>query len=778
MKQKPVSALTAFVKQTYHDGYGLQTSSGSISSWASDDGLHIMRGTSVRYSRTAQVLSWEDATARIGELLEQGRFATNVELIEAPGYERRRVAESLWYLSSDMSDAARDGGWLPIIRENWQGGFPEATERLAKLLEAPASRQTIMEQLTLFTQAWREDPSLMRFRHYRPDVMLERVAELELPRREYPGGMSELPAQKSFITEDEIDANLSRGGSFEGGVGRVYSFWQTEHTPKEKADFLKNEYGTGGGNNAISRNFHSWEDHSAKGITLRKPFAEEVNLSWAKVAKRIDALVAKDRYLTPEGKAAWEKAQAENGVRAAAVNEYNTIKEAHPDEIVLFQVGDFFELYGEDARTAASLLDFNLTSRNVPGVGRIEMCGLPSHRLDFYLEKLRDTQDAVVASISTLDGKHTIRVVLSIDHEAAQGIDAHEAEFSADGYRAFPGDRPEAPTPAPPKREITQADIDRAIQAWNGNIQRKHTVVRHMEMHGREKQTAEWLAMEFNATTDPFHISVDGAEMDLSWPKVQRRIAQLIKADRFYTQEEYDNMDDIDPVAIRERLESAEPSPFVQQVMADVERIAGQDADLSSQTEQEVTPVSPNLTQESGASAPDKDVAPAPEGRDTTVADSPETRDFTPYHVGDTVYLEDTAFEITAVGHLNVQLRDPALSYPIYRSESREQFERMLYRDRRNLPITDYLAADLERTSRYLQDALTGDGGLLEQAQKEQVSALLRSGEGNARVVSYLAASFGGSEKEMTMPSGYTASLRADVHAPGHVPAGAGGILP
>ena len=925
MKQKPASALTAFVKQTYHDGYGLQTSSGSISSWAADDGLHITRGTSVRYARTAQVLSWEDSTARIGELLEQGRFATNVELIEAPGYERRQVAESLWYLSSDMSDEARNGGWVPIIRENWHGGFPEATERLAKLLENPASRQTIMEQLSLFTQAWREDTSLMRFRHYRPDVMLERVAELGIARREYPGGMVELPAQKSFITEDEIDANLSRGGSFEGGAGRVYSFWQTEHTPKEKADFLKNEYGTGGGNNAISRNFHSWEDHSSKGITLRKPFADEVNLTWAKVAKRIDAMVAKDRYLTPEGKAAWEKAQAENGVRAAAVNEYNTIKEAHPDEIVLFQVGDFFELYGEDARTAARLLDFQLTSRNIPGVGRIEMCGLPSHQLDFYLEKLRDTQDAVVASISTLDGKHTIRVVPSIDHEAAQAIDAHEAEFGADGYRAFPGNRPEEEAPTPPKREITQADIDRAIQAWNGNIQSKHAVVRHMEMHGREKQTAEWLAMEFNATTDPFHISVDGAEMDLSWPKVQRRIAQLIKADRFYTQQEYDNLDDVDPIAIREHLaqagivngelvdpEALNRDPFIQQVMANAEQIAqeenpvfttpggvtyhaGDDVDTRAadgtmvrmhvdrvedgyvwytfpdmpeqepvnvfqsrfegwlddgssavvgtdqpsippvfttpggkqyrigeeyeartsdgeilvnvrieqvtedavfyslpeapettpiqlpradfdrlmdegrfapvQPEPEVTPVSSDLTQESGANVPENDAAPAPEGRDTREADSPEARDFTPYHVGDTVYLEDTAFEITAVGHLNVQLRDPALSYPIYRSESREQFERMLYRDRRNTPITDYLAADLDRTSRYLQDALTGDGGLLEPEQKEQIAWLFRGGEGNARVASYLAASYGGSEKELTMPSGDTGILHADVHA-------------
>ena len=471
MKQKPMTRLTAFVKQTFHDGYGLQTNNGRFASWAAEDGLHIAKGSSARYDRTAQILSWEDAAARIGELLEQGQFAANVELIEAPAYERRQAAESLWYLSGDMSAAAHEGGWLPILRENNHGGFPEATERLTKLLEDTSSRQIIMEQLAAFTQAWREDASLMRFRHYRPDVMLERVAELGIARREYPEGMAELPAQQSFITEDEIDATLSRGVSYDGAAGRIYAYWQQAHTPKEKADFLKNQYGTGGGNNAISHNFHSWEDHSAKGITLRKPFSEDVTLSWAKAAKRIDAMIAKDRYLTPEAKAEWEKAQAENEARSAADNEYNAIKEA------------------------------------------------------------------------------------------------------------------DDPSPPPQRRAITREDIDRAIQAWNGDIKSKHTVVRHMEKHGREKQTAEWLAREFNATTDPFHISVDGAEMDFPWSKVQRRIAQLIKAERFYTQEEYDNLDDVDPIAIRERLESPEPSPFVQQVMADAERIA--------QEEQAATPAQP-----------------------------------------------------------------------------------------------------------------------------------------------------------------------------------------
>lgn len=50
---------------------------------------------------------------------------------------------------------------------------------------------------------------------------------------------------------------------------------------------------------------------------------------------------------------------------ASPVLDYNSIKEMHPDDIVLYQVGDFFEIYGEDAKQAASLLDMNLTTRTI-----------------------------------------------------------------------------------------------------------------------------------------------------------------------------------------------------------------------------------------------------------------------------------------------------------------------------------------------------------------------------------------------------------------------------
>ena len=929
IKQKTVPELTVFLREIYHGGYGYRDGSRSISSWVAEDGIHIARGNAARYIRTAQVISWEDTVKWIGELLEEGRFATNVELSEAPGLERRRVAESLWYMTHDMSEEARGQGYVPILREDLPVGFPDGVEQLETMLADAGTRQTIIDQLGSFAEAYRQDPSLMRFRLYRPDKVILPVAELSLPRREYPEGLAELPTVDPFITEDEIDAYFSSGSDFSGGRGRIFSFWQESHTPKEKANFLKREYGTGGRNNALSGSFHSREDYGFKGITLQKPGCNVVQFSWAKAVKRIDALMEKDRYLTPEEKTEWEQARTE---KVAAVNEYNSIKEAHPDNIVLFQVGDFFEMYGEDARTAAKLLDFNLTSRNIPGVGRVELCAVPSHQLEFYLEKLRDTQDVVVAGIGTLDGKRAIREAPSIDHEAEQAIDAHEAEFAADGYRAFPGNRPQTEaqiSPEPVQQEITQADIDRAIQAWNGSNQSKHAVVRHMEMHGREKQTAEWLAMEFNATTKPFHISVDGAEMDLSWPKVQRRIAQLIRKDEFFTEEEKDNFEDIDTAAIREQLERPGPSPFVQQVIADVERIAAESDDSSREPDPAPRPVKrtsrsrvernyralarqfpeftsgeyrylqlrsrnedsgfmpltlewiaedqisvshfyelngdlmydPEMTfrvdrengtlepltfrqdgalqlyqevypapgrwipklrnelnafadqwfknieeqgripfravaeingedveysfdedgqsvpagemaerettqaQESGETSSDMETGPTPDSRDAGAAVSTEARDFTPYHVGDTVYLENTAYEITAIGDFDVQLRDPAQRYPIFRAENRQQFEQNLYRDRRNLSITDFLAADPDNNSDYLREALTGDGGLLEQAQKEQISALLRNGESNARVASYLADAFSGSTKELTLPSGHTASLRADIHA-------------
>ena len=121
------------------------------------------------------------------------------------------------------------------------------------------------------------------------------------------------------------------------------------------------------------------------------------------------------------------------------LNDYNSIKlnASYADSIVLFQVGDFFEMFGEDAKQAAALLELNLTTRELPGTGRVEMCGIPAHSLERYVEKLRDKHDVTIAATKGNSTERHVYTMRSIDHEAEDAINAYEAEFGADGLQVF-----------------------------------------------------------------------------------------------------------------------------------------------------------------------------------------------------------------------------------------------------------------------------------------------------------------------------------------------------
>ena len=678
-KGKSVEEIAAFLQSSFHGGNGVVTENGRYSAWYAEDGIHIANGDAARYLTSAKVVSWQEAAERIGQLLEQGEYAANVELAEAPGHERAELAQSIWYLRQDLSEQTRAQGYLSCLSDMRGGGFPEETARLAERLTDPAFREVLMDDFAQLRSDYREDRSLLRFHYHKPDKIEQGLRELSLPRREYRTEMAEIPAVQRFITEDEIAATLTRGSNIEGSKGRIYAYFKEKHSPREQADFLKDEYGIGGRSHAVSGASHSGEDHSGKGVSLKKQDCPDVQLKWSKVASRISELIRKDRFLTPEEKARFEQLQRQTAERSAAWNDYNAVKEAHPDDLVLFQVGDFFELYGEDAKQAAELLEINLTTRNIPGAGRVEMCGVPSHNLEMYVEKLRDKYDVTIAEAPDFRGERRIYTLRSVDHEAEAAIDAQEAEFGADGTRVFRDPAAEqvqptvqelferyrlsvgnalskdeaflnacrnsdrqnaylegaaairrivtesgdlqltrlyfdmpafhnrlhqelldelyptlATTVTPSPYKVTQADIDAALQQWNGRIESKHAVVRYMKAHARDRDTAAWLAAEYGVgdSSKPLQISVGNSEpVTLSWAKVQRRIAQLIQSDNFYTEQEQDNFDNIDPIAIREALaergivngqvvdaEANRNSPFIRQVMADVERIAAQEA--------------------------------------------------------------------------------------------------------------------------------------------------------------------------------------------------------
>ena len=625
-KQKPVEDIAALLQSTFHGGNGFKTPEGELSAWYAVDGIHIAPGRSAEYVRTAQVIAWQDAAVRISELMDSGAYASNVELAEAGQHERMQLAQALWYLKHDLSDEAREQGYLSCMDTLRGGGFPDETERLAERLTDSSFRDTLSGEFAQFYAAHEQDRSLLRFHYHKLDQIWQSLRELSLPRRDFSSEMTAVPELARFITEDEIDHALDRGSGVEGGKGRIYEYFTADHTGKEKAAFLKDEYGTGGHTHAVSGASGSYEDHSAKGITLKKADCANVELSWTKVAARIDSLIQKDRFLSPREKERYAQLQrekdAERELPVQAQNEYNAIKEAHPDDIVLFQVGDFFEIYGEDAKQAAELLDLNLTTRAIPGAGRVAMCGVPSHNLEMYVEKLRDKYDVTIAEAPDFRGERHIYTLRSIDHEAEAAINAYEAEFGADGTRVFRDPAAEQVQPTVQERlehyrpvvmaavsedtayrnacghsdrenaeiecnaavrravlnskdmelirlfsdmpefrsrlhretfegtygrlhdllrPLSQDDIDDALRAWNGNIESKHAVVRYMQQHGREKETAAWLAHEYGGKegNNLFIVRAGSPETaELTWPKVQRRLAQLIREDKFFTEQE------------------------------------------------------------------------------------------------------------------------------------------------------------------------------------------------------------------------------------------------
>lgn len=72
------------------------------------------------------------------------------------------------------------------------------------------------------------------------------------------------------------------------------------------------------------------------------------------------------------------------------MQEYFKIKDEHPDTIILFQIGDFYEAMGDDAITVSQALSLHNTTRRITDIERIDMCGFPSNRLETYTDMLLD----------------------------------------------------------------------------------------------------------------------------------------------------------------------------------------------------------------------------------------------------------------------------------------------------------------------------------------------------------------------------------------------------
>jgi DNA mismatch repair protein MutS len=98
-------------------------------------------------------------------------------------------------------------------------------------------------------------------------------------------------------------------------------------------------------------------------------------------------------------------------VETPLMKQYYSIKEKHPDAVLLFRVGDFYETFGEDAIKAAEILGITLTRRANGAASYVELAGFPHHALDTYLPKLVRAGQRVAICEQLEDPKMTKKIV-------------------------------------------------------------------------------------------------------------------------------------------------------------------------------------------------------------------------------------------------------------------------------------------------------------------------------------------------------------------------------
>lgn len=395
-KRRSIDEIAAFLPTVYRGGNGFTVNGDKYAVWYTDDGIRIAQGEQARYERGAQLIPWAEAAVRIGELLDAGRYATKDEVAGAEDYEHELIAQKLWHLCRDLSEG--NEGLFPSLADVG-GGYPEAVQQIAAKLADPEGREAVLGDYLDFREAYKADPDVLYAHYHDVDGIFVSLAAQLLERRKFASDMERLPNAYGLITQDEIDKVLCRGGGRAGSKWRIFRYFTEEHSRSEKAAALKELYGTGGRGHALSGASGSNESYDAKGIRLEKRGCEDVNLTWSAVARRIDELIASDRYMT-------ETELAEYDLHTAAYAKYRDVKASNSDAIVLVEHSGSYYAYRPDAEEISRTLDLR-----VKHAGGLDYVVIPGEQLDDALEKLRWRR--AVSYVDEAGVEHTLPFIIS-----------------------------------------------------------------------------------------------------------------------------------------------------------------------------------------------------------------------------------------------------------------------------------------------------------------------------------------------------------------------------
>ena len=364
MRERPEQENEEFLRREFGraNGRGIEYEGRKYAVWFLEDGIHLAQGNSIRTGYSKTMVTWEQASARILELLEVGTYLSASELAQAPDKVLHEAMDALLMTARDLNEEGRGQGLFPqtLAIHDQRKGYPELDEDMVAFAKTEGGLQTLAQEYHAFLDAYAAAPEIMRFRlsdynTHRIGVVLD---GLPYPERHFTAQPNFLRQCKMFITQDEIDQFFLRDS-----VDRrlaVYSHFCYPHTLEEQQKFIKNQFGEYSGGGCAGYN-HS---KTHKGLEYVRDYGfkkyDTVHLTIPNVVKEYQKLITQQRFPGEDAIAKipeYERRQVARAIYSSLYNAPDNVPRPYYMGMDYYQAVPLIEEELQDKSTAMWLMD-------------------------------------------------------------------------------------------------------------------------------------------------------------------------------------------------------------------------------------------------------------------------------------------------------------------------------------------------------------------------------------------------------------------------------------
>ena len=364
MRERPESENISFLRREFgtENGRGIEYEGRKYAVWFLEDGIHLAQGDSVRTGYSKTMVTWEQASARILELLEAGTYLSASELAQAPDKVLHEAMDAMLMTARDLNEEGRAQGLFPqtLAIHDQHKGYPELDKDMVAFAKTEGGLQTLAQEYHAFLDAYAQGNDIMHWRlsaynTHRIGVVLD---GLSYPERSFTAQPSFLRQCKMFITQDEIDQFFLRDS-----VDRrlaVYSHFCYPHTPEEHQKFIKSQFGEYSGGGCAGYN-HS---KTHKGLEYVRDYGfkkyDTVHLTIPNVVKEYQKLITQKRFPGEDAIAKipeYERRQVARAIYSSLYNAPDNVPRPYYMGMDYYQAVPLIEEELQDRSTAMWLMD-------------------------------------------------------------------------------------------------------------------------------------------------------------------------------------------------------------------------------------------------------------------------------------------------------------------------------------------------------------------------------------------------------------------------------------